>query len=179
MSQSWKPKTLAGRLVRRGEVKTLQDLRDRQLEIKEPEIIDFLYPNLKEEVLKVTNIGHGQYRRKAFVAVGDGQGLVGLGKKCAGNSKDAIAGARRNARLSVFKLKVPSNKTVPRSVSGQFGFVEVKLDPMINLIVAHPMIEKILELVGFDAVLQTGNCENTTGALVEATFDALKKLRDD
>ena len=128
----------------------------------------------------MTNIGHGQYRRKAFVAVGDGQGLVGLGKKCAGISKDAIASARKNARLSVFKLNIPSNKTVPRSGSGQFGFVEVKLDPMINLIVAHPMIEKTVELVGFDAVLQTGNCQNTTGFLVkEATFDALKKLRDD
>ena len=63
MSQSWKPKTLARRLVRRGEVKTLQDLRNRQLE--------FEGSNLKEEVLKVTNIGHGYYRRKAFVAVKD------------------------------------------------------------------------------------------------------------
>ena len=32
--------------------------------------------------MKVTNIGHGQYRRKAFVAVGDGQPLVGLSEKC-------------------------------------------------------------------------------------------------
>ena len=173
---SWKPKTLAGRLGRRGDAKAVQD---QNIEIKEHEIIDYLHPNLKEEVLIVTNIGYYQYRREAFVTVGDGQGLVGLGKKCAGNSKDAIAGARKKTRLSVFKVNIPSNKTVHRSVSGQFGYVEVNLDPMINLIVAHSMIEKILELIGSEAVLQTGNCENTTGTLVEATFVASEKLRDD
>ena len=172
--KSWKPKTPAGRIVRRGEAKTLQDLRNRKLEIKEPQIIDLLYPNLKEEVIKVTNIGTGEYQRKAFVVVGDGNGLIGLGEKCAANSKDAIAGAKRNARLSVFKLDLPSSKTVPRPVSGQFGPVEVKLEPMIMHIFVQPMVVKILVLAGFESVLQTGNCENSTGALLEAIFDALK-----
>ena len=114
---SWKPKTPAGRIVKRGEVSTLKELRRLKLDVKEPEIIDHLYPDLQEEVLKISNIGQGQYRRKAFVIVGDGKGLLGLGRKCAGNNKEAIAGAKRNARLSLFQIEVPSNKTLPRIVT--------------------------------------------------------------
>ena len=175
-SSTGKPKTLTGRIVERGDAKSLEDLKRLNLIVKEPEIIDLLYPNLKEEILKVTNIGQGQYQRKAFVAVGDGNGLIGLGKRCAQNDQEAINGARRNAKISLFQLETAPTKTLPISVSGQFGTVHVQLDPWIIRIHAPPMVEKILKLCGFNAALHIGNCDKATGAVVEAVFNALKKL---
>ena len=98
--EKWKPKTLAGRIVKPGDVTNIKQLRRLKLEIREPKIVYTLLPDLKEEVLKVTNIGQGQYQREAFVIVGDGQGLIGLGKRCGSNDREAIVGAKRNARLS-------------------------------------------------------------------------------
>ena len=137
---SWKPKTLAGRVVKRREIKNLQDFKKLKTDWKEPEIIEMLYPELREEILKVINIGQGQNQRKAYIAVGDGKGVIGLGKKCAGNDADAIKGAKRNARLSVFQLDIASvpNKTVPRTVTGQFSTVEVKIEAFYKLILAPP-----------------------------------------
>ena len=116
-------------VVKRGGVKSFLDFRQQKLVSKEPEIIDVLYPELKEEIRQVTNIGTGQYTRKAFVAVGNGNGLIGLRKKCAATDEEAIAGAKRNARLSVFQLDHPPNKTVPRKVYGEFGDVSISLEP--------------------------------------------------
>ena len=166
---------MAGRIVR-GEVKSFLDFRRLKLDLKEPEIIDLLYPQLEEEILKVTSIGSGEYQRKAFVAVGNKNGLIGLGKKCAATDKEAIEGARRNARLSVFQLDL-SNGTVARTVTGQFGPSIVTLEPWAVNIVAHPMITKVLKLAGFTAVFETGSIKKTSGALVEALFDALKQLK--
>ena len=69
-----------------------------KLDMKEPEIIELLYPEL-EEILKVTKIGRGEYQRKAFVAVCNKNGITGLGEKSAATDEEAIEGTRRNARL--------------------------------------------------------------------------------
>ena len=168
---------MAGRIVKRGEVKSFLDFRRLKLDLKEPENIDLLYPELEEEILKVRNIGSGEYQRKAFVAVGNKNGLIGLGKNSAATDKEAIEGTRRKTRLSVFQLDLSSNETVPRTVTGLFGFSIITLEPWAVNIVAHPMITKVLNLAGFTAVLETGSTKKTSGALFEALFDALKQLK--
>ena len=82
------------------------------------EIFDHLYSDLKEEVLKLTNIGQGKYQ-KSLVIEGDGRGLLGLGRKCAGNDKEVTVGVKRDARLSHFQIKFPA-KTLLRVVTDQF-----------------------------------------------------------
>ena len=175
--EEWKPRTPAGRKVKRGEIKSLLELKSLNLELKEPEIVDILYPNLREEVLKVRNIGQGQYQRKAYVAVGDGKGLIGLGKKCAANDIEAIKGAKKNARLSVFQLEIPPNKTVQRKVTGEFSTIEVAIEPFCKVILASRMEAKILQLAGYEAASVTENYPKPTGPLVDAVFDALLKLK--
>ena len=81
-------------------------------------------------------------------------GLTGLGKKYAATDKEAIEAARRNAaRLSVFHLNL-SNETVARTVTGQFEYSIVTLEPWAVNIVANPMITKVLKLPGFTAVFE-------------------------
>merc|ERR1712227_202578 len=82
--KEWVPITKLGRLVKDGKIKSLEQIYLYSLPIKEFEIIDFfLGPSLKDEVLKIMPVQKqtraGQRTRfKAFVAIGDYDGQVGL-----------------------------------------------------------------------------------------------------
>src|SRR3989338_3082476 len=98
IAESWKPKTILGRKVMSGEIRTIQEALRGRRKIKEPEIVDFLIPNLKEEIIpiggtpgkgggKKKNLGrktarmHKSGRRmssKAMVIVGNEDGVVGV-----------------------------------------------------------------------------------------------------
>ena len=101
---TWKPKTPIGRKVKRGEL-NLEQILSQKLQIQEPGIFDHLIPNgLHVEILKTSSIGDGQYRRKAWVAIADRNGLLGLGSRCARTTTEAIRGATKNAKLSIFRI---------------------------------------------------------------------------
>lgn len=187
--KEWVPVTKIGRLVKAGKITSIEEIYTFSLPIKEPEIVDRLLPELKEEVMQVFPVQKqttaGQRTRfKAFVAVGDCNGHVGLGSKCAKEVAGAIRGAILVAKMSVVPVRrgywgdnAGNVHTVPVKVTGKCGSVRVRLIPAPRGtgIVASPVLKKLLTLAGIDDVYTSSRGHTRTlGNSIKACFAALK-----
>jgi small subunit ribosomal protein S5 len=123
--EKWKPKTKLGKQVFEGAITDIEEILKSGTKIPEPEIVDRLAPNIKNEIIliggrtgkgggieripiKITSTMHRSGRRftmSAFVVVGNEDGLVGIGKGSAVEARDAVAKAIRRAKLNLIKVK--------------------------------------------------------------------------
>ena len=170
--KKWHPKTQAGRLTKAGAFKDYEAVRSSRFDIKEPEIADYFFGDqLVVAPLKVVPIGDGQYRYKAFVAVGDGKNYVGLGQRCGKDRKTAEEGASRNAKLNL--RRICKSWIVP--VTGEHGGTIVTLHPHAQLI-GRPILKRVLSVAGVVNCKAEANTERDSPNIVLALFKALKKL---
>lgn len=182
------PVTKIGRLVKEGKIKSMEELYLFSLPIKEFQIVDYFLPKLKDEVMKIMPVQKqtraGQRTRfKAFVVIGDFDGHVGLGVKCAKEVATAIRGAIILAKLSVVPVRrgywgtiLGEPHTVPGKVTGKCGSSVVRLVPAPRGtgIVAAPVPKKLLQLAGIgDVYTQSRGSTRTLGNFVKATFSAI------
>jgi ribosomal protein uS5 len=124
-------------------------------------------------------------RFKAFVAVGDGKGHIGLGSKCSSEVALAIRGALTSAKLSVVPVRrgywgstVGLPHTVPCKVTGKCGSVRVRLIPAPrgSGLVAAPAAKTMLSLAGVtDCYTSSCGHTKTMGNFISAIFLALRK----
>src|SRR3989338_248577 len=82
--EQWVPKTAIGKKVKDGEIKSIQELFDRNYTVMEPEIFDVLVSGPLESLVdfkkttRVTRQG-SNFSFRATVIIGDGQEFIGIG----------------------------------------------------------------------------------------------------
>jgi len=187
----WTPVTKLGRLVKDGKIKSIEEIFLFSIPIKEYQIVDTLLgPSLRDEVMKIAPVqkqtSAGQRTRfKCYVAVGDGNGHIGLGCKSGKEVATAIRGAIINAKMNLvpirrgyWGLNAGAPHTVPAKVSGKCGSVRVRLIPAPrgSGIVASLIPKKLLNMCGIEDVYtsSTGHTR-TRGNLAMAVYYALAK----
>merc|ERR1719473_2060924 len=196
-SKLWIPCTKLGRLVDNGDIKELGVIYRFSLCIKEHQIVDHLISKekenegkLKEDVMKVMPVQKqttaGQRTRfKAFVAVGDQNGHVGLGWKTASEVTDAIRGAIISAKMSLIPVrrgywgaKLGNPHTICCKLTGKCGSVRMRLIPAPRGtgLVAAGAPKRLLEFAGLeDCYSSSTGHTRTKGNFLKATFYALQK----
>merc|ERR1719265_1547477 len=141
--KEWVPVTKLGRLVKEQKIGSIEEIYLHSLPIKEYQIIDtFFAPGtLKDEVMqihpvqKMTSAGQ-RNRFVCHVLVGDSNGHIGLGSKCAKEVATAIRGGIISAKLALIPVrrgywggKIGLPHTVPMKVHGKSGSVRLRLIP--------------------------------------------------
>jgi len=133
-------------------------------------------------VQKQTRAGQ-RTRFKAFVVVGDNDGHIGLGVKCAKEVATAIRGAIILAKISVVPVrrgywgnKIGLPHTVPTKVTGKCGSVRLRLVPAPRGtgIVSSRTPKRVLQYAGIEDVFtSTKGSTKTLGNTIKAAFAAV------
>lgn len=190
--EQWVPKTRLGKMIQEGRITSIEEVFMGGMQLKEPQIVDTLLPDLQEEVIdinlvqKQTDAGE-KSRFKAIVAVGNRDGYIGLGFGKASQVRNAIEKASANARLHVVPVRrgcgswecgCGKHHSIPFKVEGKCGSVRIDVVPGPRGlgIVASEVAKVILGLAGIkDCWTRSYGSTRTVPSFACAVFDALKK----
>ena len=188
---NWVPKTRLGTMVREGQISSIYEIFEEGYRIKEVEIIDVLVPDLRDEVIEInlvqkqTDAGE-RSRFRAVVAMGNSDGLIGLGAGKAPRVRNAIEKGIRDAKLNLYPIRRGCGSwecdcgephSLPFKVTGKSGSVVLTLMPSSKGLglVAGDTAKAVLSMAGVkDCWSKTTGATQTTTSFSFATFEALK-----
>jgi small subunit ribosomal protein S5 len=186
----WVPQTRLGKLVKEGQVTTMNEALESGLPIRESKIVDALIPEIRDEVLdinmvqRMTDSGR-RVKFRATVIVGNGDGFIGIGE-----GKDVQVGIAIKKAIDTAKMNIKSIKrgcgswecgcglghTVPFTVKGKVGSVTVELKPAPRGLglASGGTAKKVLDMAGIKDVWARATGETrTTLNFARATYNAL------
>lgn len=150
-----------------------------QLQVQEDELLE-----LKDQVINIRRVskvvkGGKNLSFAALVAVGNGRGLVGVGKGKAREVPAAIAKAVENAKKHLIRVNL-AETTIPHYVRGEADAGAVVLRPASKGtgVIAGGAVRIILELAGVKDILTKSLRSHNPISVAHATLDALKRLKD-
>ena len=140
---------------------------------------------LKEETVVCINrvskatTGGRTMNFNSVVAVGDGNGHVGIGFGKAKEVAAAVNKAKENAKKNIRRMNLV-NGTIPHTVFVKYGSVKLMLKPASagTGVIAGGAVRALLEQVGISDILtkNTGSTNNIN--VVKAVMKGLESLRD-
>ncbi|MEM3841426.1 MAG: 30S ribosomal protein S5 [Candidatus Micrarchaeaceae archaeon] len=161
---AWQPKTEVGKRVKLGEIKSIEQIFHEGKRISENGIVEALLPNIKSEVIEIMNVqrmtkNNRKMKFRVVAVVGDGNGHAGIGVGKDAEIKAAIDQSISNAKRNIvpiimgcgsWQCKCGTEHSLPLSVSGKCGSVEVFLKPAprgLGVVASEP-VKKLVELAG-------------------------------
>ena len=190
--EEWVPRTRLGKMIQEGKITSIEEVFTAGLQMREPQIVDALVPDLQEEVINInlvqkqTDAGE-KSRFKAIVAVGNRDGYIGLGSGKASQVRNAIEKAAADARLKIVPVRRGCGSwecgcgrlhSIPFQVEGKTGGVRVIFVPGPRGLglVASEVAKVILGLAGIkDCWTRSYGSTRTIPSFAYAVFDALKQ----
>ncbi len=140
--------------------------------------------NLKDKVVFINRVakvvkGGRRFSFAALVVLGDGEGIVGIGKGKATEVPEAIRKAVEGAKKTLMRFPL-KGRTIPHRVVGLYGSNSVVMNPAKNgtgLIAGGP-VRALLEVAGIHDVVAKSLGGHNPFNTVRATLDGLMKLKD-
>jgi small subunit ribosomal protein S5 len=190
--EHWVPRTRLGKLIQEGRITSIEEVFTGGLQIREPQIVDALIPDIQEEVINInlvqkqTDAGE-KSRFKAIVAAGNRDGYIGLGSGKASQVRNAIEKAAADARLKIVPVRRGCGSwecgcgkphSVPFQIEGKTGGAKIVVIPGPRGLglVSSEVSKVILGLAGIkDCWTRSYGSTRTVPSFAYAVFDALKK----
>jgi small subunit ribosomal protein S5 len=147
-------------------------------EPEEEEDVEF-----KDQVISIRRVtkvvkGGKNLSFSALVAVGNEDGLVGIGKGKAREVPVAISKAAQDAKKKMIEVPILGT-TIPHFIKGIHGGGEVVLRPASKGtgVIAGGAVRIIMELAGIKDILTKSIRSNNPISVAHATMDGLKRLK--
>jgi small subunit ribosomal protein S5 len=189
------PKTHLGKMVKEGHINSLEDIFLNNYIIREAEIVDTLFPELRQEVVDVSMVQRqsdsGQQKSfRVTVVVGNGEGVIGIGIGKAPEFVPAVRAAEVRAKMNItlfrrgcgsWECRCHDPHSIPFQVKGNSGSVDVTLRPApkgTGLVTAD-VGKTVLRIAGLHDVWSiTKGRSRTSSNFAKAFVDALTKTYD-
>lgn len=177
-----KEKPLKTEEPKKAEEKVEDKSEKKEEEAKEEVVEEEL--DLKDQVISIRRVtkvvkGGKNLSFSALAAVGNGNGIVGIGKGKAREVPMAIGKAVEDAKKKMIKVPL-AETTVPHFIRGVAGGGVVILRPASKGtgVIAGGAVRVIMELVGIKDILTKSVRSNNPLSVANATMDALRRLKD-